>query len=202
MARGWGLRGRMQPRKLQCCICRDTIKPRLRFSWFCVFFVSKGNLFLLLFYSTVAGVMPCGGRKRLPVHHHTQRAHDVNITSPQRRCNVMTLHRRWGDVIFTSCAYRDSAGYILFPLESLSLSFFFFFFFFFENRIQLKPAVGGICRFTNYSVAYVKTQSNRVSDFHDFVCSFFLKAILFDFYFHKPLIRVLMPLSFISPFVV
>ena len=27
-------------------------------------------------------------------HVHTQRAHDVNITSPQRRCNVMTLHRR------------------------------------------------------------------------------------------------------------
>ena len=24
----------------------------------------------------------------------TQRANDVNITSPQRRCNVMTLHRR------------------------------------------------------------------------------------------------------------
>ena len=23
-----------------------------------------------------------------------QRAHDVNTTSPQRRCNVMTLHRR------------------------------------------------------------------------------------------------------------
>ena len=36
----------------------------------------------------------------------TQRAHDVNITSPQRRCNVMTLHRRWGDVVFTSCACR------------------------------------------------------------------------------------------------
>ena len=33
--------------------------------------------------------------------------HDVNITSPQRRCNVMTLHRRWGDVIFTSCARWD-----------------------------------------------------------------------------------------------
>ena len=29
-------------------------------------------------------------------------AHDVNITSPQRRCNLMTLHRRWVDVIFTS----------------------------------------------------------------------------------------------------
>ena len=31
----------------------------------------------------------------------TRQAPDVNITSPQRRCNVMTLHRRWGDVIFT-----------------------------------------------------------------------------------------------------
>ena len=31
----------------------------------------------------------------------TRQAHDVNITSPQRRCNVMTLHRRWGDDIFT-----------------------------------------------------------------------------------------------------
>ena len=36
-------------------------------------------------------------------------AHDVNITSPQRRCNVMTLHRRWGDVIFTSCARWDNS---------------------------------------------------------------------------------------------
>ena len=33
---------------------------------------------------------------------NTQRAHDLNITSPKRRCNVMTLHRHWGDVIFTS----------------------------------------------------------------------------------------------------
>ena len=24
----------------------------------------------------------------------SQRAHDVNTTSPQRRCNVMTLHQR------------------------------------------------------------------------------------------------------------
>ena len=35
---------------------------------------------------------------------YSRQAHDVNLTSPQRRCNVMTLHRRWGDVIFTSCA--------------------------------------------------------------------------------------------------
>ena len=30
----------------------------------------------------------------------TQRAHDVNITSPQRRCNVMTLRRRY---IYVMC---------------------------------------------------------------------------------------------------
>ena len=35
---------------------------------------------------------------------HAQRAHDVYTTSPQRRCNVMTLHRRCGDVVLTSCA--------------------------------------------------------------------------------------------------
>ena len=39
----------MQPRKLQCCIWRDSFKPSLRFSWLCVFFVSKGNPVLLLF---------------------------------------------------------------------------------------------------------------------------------------------------------
>ena len=41
----------------------------------------------------------------------TQRAHDVNTTSPQRRCNVLTLHRRWGDVVFTSCACRETINY-------------------------------------------------------------------------------------------
>ena len=44
------LRGRIQPRKLQYCIWRDSIKPSLRFSWLFVFFVSKGNHFLLFFY--------------------------------------------------------------------------------------------------------------------------------------------------------
>ena len=41
---------------------------------------------------------------------------------------------------------------------------------------------GGICSLANYSLAYEETQSNRVSDFCDFVCSLFPKAILFDFY--------------------
>ena len=31
--------------------------------------------------------------------HISQLAHDVDITSPQRRCNVTTLHQRWGDVV-------------------------------------------------------------------------------------------------------
>ena len=33
------------------------------------------------------------------------------------------------------------------------------------------------------SQTYEEIQSNRVSDFHDFVCSLFPKAILFDCYF-------------------
>ena len=44
----------------------------------------------------------------------SRQAHDVNITSPQRRCNVMTLHRRWGDVIFTSYARWDLSDYYFF----------------------------------------------------------------------------------------
>ena len=66
-------------------------------------------------------------------------------------------------------------------------SIFFFYFLwdhwahlgYFENRILL----GGVCNLANYSVAYEETQSNRVSDFRDFVCSLFPKAILFDFSF-------------------
>ena len=37
----------------------------------------------------------------------SQRAHDVYTTSAQRRCNVMTLHRRSGDVVLTSCSRWD-----------------------------------------------------------------------------------------------
>ena len=41
---------------------------------------------------------------------------------------------------------------------------------------------GGVCSLANYNVAYKDTQSNRVSDFRDFVCSLFPKAILLDLY--------------------
>ena len=41
---------------------------------------------------------------------------------------------------------------------------------------------GGVCSLANYSDAYEETQSNRVSDLRDFVCSLFPKAILFYFY--------------------
>ena len=49
--------------------------------------------------------------------------------------------------------------------------------------IRYPLALEGICNLANYSVAYEETQSNRVSDFHDFVCSLFPKTILFDFYY-------------------
>ena len=35
-----------------------------------MFFVPKGNPFWLLFYSTIAGVVPCGDRKK-SLHHHS-----------------------------------------------------------------------------------------------------------------------------------
>ena len=40
---------------------------------------------------------------------------------------------------------------------------------------------GGVCSLANYSVAYEETQSNRVSDFRDFVCSLFPKATFLTF---------------------
>ena len=47
--------------------------------------------------------------------------------------------------------------------------------------IPLKPGLGGVCSLAKYSVACEETQSNRVSDFRDLVCSLFPKATLFDF---------------------
>ena len=74
--------------------------------------------------------------------------------------------------------YHHSAGYILFPLGSLIHPGYF------DNRIPLKPKLWGVCSLANYSVAYEATQSNRVSDFRDFVCSLFPKAILFLLLFY------------------
>ena len=42
---------------------------------------------------------------------------------------------------------------------------------------------GGAYAASQTSVAYEETQSNRVSDFRDFVCSLFPKAVFFDLYF-------------------
>ena len=48
----------------------------------------------------------------------------------------------------------------------------------------MAPFVDGKSRLANYNVAYEETPSNRVSDFRDFVCSLFPKAILFYFYLY------------------
>ena len=75
--------------------------------------------------------------------------------------------------------------YILFPLGSLSPSL----------KIQLggggRVRVGEgaergggerLVQPRNLQYTYDENQSNRASDFRDFVCSLFLKVILFDFY--------------------
>ena len=47
----------------------------------------------------------------------SQQAHNIKMTSYQRRCDVITSHRRWYDVILTLCAHWDC------PLEeTLQLS--------------------------------------------------------------------------------
>ena len=97
----------------------------------------KTILFLLLFYSTVAGVVPCGGRTKSPVHHQVQ----------------VIFYFLWN--------YWAQPGY-------------------FENWILLKPAIAGVCSLTNNSVAYEETQSNRVSDFRNFVCCF-VRQLVFTF---------------------
>ena len=40
---------------------------------------------------------------------------------------------------------------------------------------------GGVCSLANCRFAYEETQSNRVSDFRDFLCVLFPKAIFFTF---------------------
>ena len=60
-----------------------------------------------------------------------------------------------------------------------------------QLRIPLKPAIRG----ANHSVAHEEAQSNRVSDFLDFVCSLFPKATLFDFYFPN-LVRAMRQMKF------
>ena len=35
----------------------------------------------------------------------TQQAHNIKMMSYQRRCDVITSHRRWYDVILTLCAH-------------------------------------------------------------------------------------------------
>ena len=79
--------------------------------------------------------------------------HDVNITSPQRRCNVMTLHRRWGDVIFTSCARWDCT------VNCLTVNIIVFVYVLYSNKIlstkiyyviQPLPPSGQIQKTTNW----------------------------------------------------
>ena len=53
----------------------------------------------------------------------TQQAHDVRMTSDQRRCKVMTLHRRCYDVILTSCARWGQTDFPIVVIWASPLSF-------------------------------------------------------------------------------
>ena len=128
----------MQPRKLHCCIWRDSIKPSLRFSWFCVFLVSKGNPFRLLFLQTKLRVLLKG--KALIILLVSIEMHSLLLLNNKR-------FKRW------SCQkVRDAFSYLLnnifirfgfklhrkrggIPMRTdytlLAANFFFFFFFFF-----------------------------------------------------------------------
>ena len=46
-------------------------------------------------------------------------------------------------------------------------------------KIEYHLSHWGVCSLGSYSVAYKETQSDRVSDIRDFVCSLFPKSILF-----------------------
>ena len=55
-----------QPTLLICNVDRVC-----HFRFFLVFIASRGSFFKICFISTAAGSAPCGGRKSLPIHHHS-----------------------------------------------------------------------------------------------------------------------------------
>ena len=92
-----------------------------------------------------------------------------------RTCLIISMlalgDRRTVSGVKRLTVHHYSAGYILFPLGSLSPACL-------SN--PLKPALvgagwgaGSVCNLANYSIAYDETQSNRVSEFRYFVCSLF-----------------------------
>ena len=109
-----------------------------------------------IFYSTVAGVVPCGGRKKSPRNH-------------------------------PSAGYFISFGIIEPILVNLKIE-------------QLKLALWGVCSVANNSIAYEETQSNQVSDFRDFVCSLFPKAILFTFISHTKSHKIQVLIGLVAEF--
>ena len=58
-----------------------------------------------MLYNDAGSLSQTGSRSFPSVCLFSQRAHDVKMTSYQRRCDVMTSHRVRSDVILTSCAF-------------------------------------------------------------------------------------------------
>ena len=74
--------------------------------------------------------------------------------------------------------HHPSAGYIFISFGNIEPILVIL-----KIEYPFKPALEGVSSLANYSVAYEETQSNGVSDFRDFVCSLFPKAIFLEFYF-------------------
>ena len=62
-------------------------------------------------------------RTRTRCTFKTQRAHGVKMTLYQRRCDVMTSHRRRSDVILTPCACWESIQFVMLCLRFTSILF-------------------------------------------------------------------------------
>ena len=82
-----------------------TAKKRKNWTWtltcilFCCFSYNSIYSFILCIqYSNCL-------RKMVLCTRYTQQVHNVKMTLFQRRCDVITSHRRWYDVILTLCAH-------------------------------------------------------------------------------------------------
>ena len=72
----------------------------------CVFcFSLSSNYYIFLFFFFFFYVFPCCELSRFGLPVQSQLAHYIKMTSYQRRCDVITSHRRWYDVILTLCAH-------------------------------------------------------------------------------------------------
>ena len=92
--------------KLFSFLCACTLLSKvMSFSIYCFCALSLSLSLSLCVYSFILCIQYSNClRKMVLCTRYTQQAHNVKMTSFQRRCDVITSHRRWYDVILTLCA--------------------------------------------------------------------------------------------------